>query len=51
MTNPNTPLSPLSQLHARLLELHRTLLGLVRVTYEKEHGTIPNPGAMLRADK
>jgi hypothetical protein len=48
MTTATTQLSPLSQLHARLLELHRTLLGLVRATYEEEHGTIPNPGAMLQ---
>ena len=38
----------ITQLHARLLELHRTLLALVRAEYEKEHGPIPNAGAMLQ---
>ncbi len=43
MTTPAT-----TQLHARLLELHRMLLALVRVDYEKEHGPVANPGAMLQ---
>ncbi len=37
-----------TQLHARLLELHRMLLALVRADYEKEHGAVPNAGAMLQ---
>ena len=43
MTTPAT-----TQLHARLLELHRMLLALVRAEYEKEHGAVPNAGAMLQ---
>lgn len=35
-------------LHARLLELHKTLLDAVRADYEREHGPVPGPGALLQ---
>jgi hypothetical protein len=43
-----THLASLSLLHARLLDLHRTLLELVRLAFEKEHGTVENAGALLQ---
>jgi hypothetical protein len=35
-------------LHARLLELHKILLDLVRAEYEREHGPVGGPGALLQ---
>ncbi|MDB4933365.1 MAG: hypothetical protein JWP87_337 [Labilithrix sp.] len=38
----------LDALHARLLELHKVLLDIVRAEYEREHGPVSGPGALLQ---
>jgi hypothetical protein len=49
MTAPSTNTKAvLDTLHARLLELHKVLLDIVRAEYEEEHGPVPGPGALLQ---
>jgi hypothetical protein len=38
---------PVRDLHASALALHKALLDVVRVGYEKEHGTVASPHALL----
>ncbi len=40
--------SVIDALHARLLELHKTLMDGARAEYERENGPIPNAGAFLQ---
>jgi hypothetical protein len=35
-------------LHARLLELHKALLDVVRADYEREHGVVRSAGELLQ---
>ncbi|MBC8159883.1 MAG: hypothetical protein H7Z42_01580 [Roseiflexaceae bacterium] len=37
----------LGQVHKQMLELHRTLIAATRKDYEREHGPIENPYALL----
>ncbi len=40
--------TPTAVLHSQLLELHRTLLELVKVEYERGHGKVANASALLQ---
>lgn len=40
--------SEINNLYARLLEHHKLLLEATRAEYEREHGPVPHPGALLQ---
>ncbi|MDB5218183.1 MAG: uncharacterized protein JWO86_6110 [Myxococcaceae bacterium] len=48
MQNGSTDTAQANALHSQLLELHRVLLQLVRGDYEREHGPVGGPGALLQ---
>lgn len=45
---PSAATAQANALHARLLELHKMLLDIVRAEYEREHGPIGGPGPLLQ---